>query len=99
MTNANSKESTEKKFSGKASKGLTFEEFDLKVLSWGRIQYGNMYAKLLWENNLPDIYNLDLRDDLDHYVFEEHVSLSTMYWAMSLPNMQTPCTTLPSSGQ
>ena len=72
MTNANSKESTEKKFSGKASKGLTFEEFDLKVLSWGRIQYGNLYAKLLWENNLPDIYNLDLSDDLENYVFEEH---------------------------
>ena len=72
MTNANSKESTDKKFSGKASKELTFEEFDLKVLSWGRIQYGNMYAKLLWENNLPDIYNLDLSDDLENYVFEEH---------------------------
>ena len=72
MTNANSKESVDKKFSGKPGKGLTFQEFDLKVLSWARKQYGNSYAKPLWENSLPDIYNLDLRDDLDHYVFEEH---------------------------
>ena len=72
MTNANSKESNDKKFSGKAGKGLTFEEFDLKVLSWGRKQYGNSYAKPLWENNLPDINSLDLWDDLDNFVFEEH---------------------------
>ena len=72
MTNANSKESNDKKFSGKAGKGLTFEEFDLKVLSWGRKQYGNSYAKPLWENNLPDINSLDLWEDLDNFVFEEH---------------------------
>jgi hypothetical protein len=70
MTNANSKEET--KFSGKAGKGLTFEEFDKKALSWGRKQYGNVYAKKLWENTLPDINKLDLADDLDFYVFEEH---------------------------
>ena len=72
MTNANSKESVDQKFSGKPGKGLTFEEFDLKVLSWGRKQYGNSYAKPLWEDGLPDINSLDLKDDLDNYVFEEH---------------------------
>ena len=72
MTNANSKESIDQKFSGKPGKGLTFEEFDLKVLSWARKQYGNSYAKRLWENTLPDINNLDLNEDLDNYVFEEH---------------------------
>ena len=69
---ANNKESVDKKFSGKPGKGLTFQEFDLKVLSWARKQYGNSYAKPLWENSLPDILNLDLTDDLDSYVFEEH---------------------------
>jgi hypothetical protein len=43
MTNAASKEDV--KFSGKPDKGLTFEEFDLKTLSWARKEYGNKYAK------------------------------------------------------
>ena len=70
MTNANSKEET--KFSGKPDKGLTFEEFDKKALSWARKNYGNTYAKQLWENTLPDINSLDLTEDLDYYVFQEH---------------------------
>ena len=49
MTNANSKDVIETKFSGKPGKGLTFQEFDLKVLSWARKQYGNSYAKPLWK--------------------------------------------------
>ena len=68
---SNSKESVIK-FSGNPSKGLTFEEFDRKALSWARKQYGNAYAKPLWENTLPDINNLDLSEDLDNFVFEEH---------------------------
>jgi hypothetical protein len=52
MTNANSKEET--KFSGKPDKGLTFEEFDKKALSWARKSYGNTYAKQLWEDTLPN---------------------------------------------
>ena len=74
MTNANSKESVtvDKKFSGKPGKGLTFEEFDLMVLSWGRKQYGESYAKPLWQDKLPDINCLDLVDDLENFVFEEH---------------------------
>lgn len=68
---SNSKEAVIK-FSGAPGKGLTFEEFDRKALSWARKQYGNAYAKPLWENTLPDISNLDLSDDLDYFVFEEH---------------------------
>jgi hypothetical protein len=45
MTNAASKDVLEQKFSGKDGKGLTFEEFDKKVLSWARKKYGNAYAR------------------------------------------------------
>ncbi len=38
-------------FSRKPGKGLTFEEFDNKVLSWARKQYGHVYAKQLWEDS------------------------------------------------
>ena len=72
MTNANSKDAVENKFSGKLDKGLTFEEFDKKALSWARKEYGNSYAKQLWENTLPDINNLDLKEDYDYYLFQEH---------------------------
>ena len=72
MTNANSKESKDIKFSGTPGKGLTFEEFDKKTLSWARKQYGNSYAKQLWEDTLVNIRSLDLTDDLDYYVFQEH---------------------------
>jgi hypothetical protein len=60
------------KFSGKPGKGLTFEEFDKKTLSWARKQYGNTYAKQLWENTLVDLRSLDLSEDLDYYSFQEH---------------------------
>ncbi len=56
-------------FTGKPGKGLTFEEFDNKVLSWARKQYGHAYAKQLWEDTLVDLNSLDLADDLDYYVF------------------------------
>jgi hypothetical protein len=67
----NSKESVIK-FSRAPGKGLTFEEFDRKALSWARKQYGNTYAKPLLENTLPNIKDLDLTEDLDYFVFEEH---------------------------
>jgi hypothetical protein len=72
MTNGQSKDVPEKLFSGKEGKGLTFEEFDKKALSWARKQYGNTYAKQLWENSLPDILSLDLTEDFDYYTFTEH---------------------------
>jgi hypothetical protein len=72
MTNGQSKDIVENKFSGKPGKGPTFEEFDKKALSWGRKQYGNTYAEHLWENTLPDLRGLDLTEDLDFYMFAEH---------------------------
>ena len=72
MTNANGKEVDAKKFSGKLDKGLTFEEFDKKALSWARKNYGNAYAKQLWENALTDINGLDLKEDYDYFIFQEH---------------------------
>ena len=72
MASANGKDSSEMKFSGKQDKGLTFEEFDKKALSWARRNYGNTYAKQLWENTLTNLNNLDLKDDYDYYVFGEH---------------------------
>jgi hypothetical protein len=45
---SNSKENVGTKFSGKPNKGLTFEEFDKKALSWARKNYGNAYAKQLF---------------------------------------------------
>ena len=59
-------------FSGKPDKGLTFEEFDKKALSWARKNYGNLYAKQLWESGLQNIHGLDLTDELDNYIFLEH---------------------------
>ncbi len=72
MTNANSKDSVEAKFSGKETKGLTFEEFDKKALSCARRKTGNSYAKQLWEDTLPDLNDLDLKEDLGYYIFQEH---------------------------
>ena len=60
--------SVDKKFTGKDS-GLTFDKFDEKVVSWGRLQYGEKYAKALWRNELVDLNLLDLKDDLDKYKF------------------------------
>ena len=61
-------------FTGK-SDGLTFEKFDEKVLSWGRLNYGDKYATLLWRNELLDLDKLDLSDELDNFDFEMHCTL------------------------
>ncbi len=53
---------------------MTFDKFDDKVISWGRLKYGEKYAKALWRNELVDLLSLDLTDDLDKYKFEEHCS-------------------------
>jgi hypothetical protein len=45
MTNAASKEDS--KFTGKPDKGLTFEEFDKKALSWARNKYGNTFVMVV----------------------------------------------------
>ncbi len=62
------------KFSGKPS-GMPFDRFDEKVISWGRMKYGERYAKALWRNELLDLSALDLSDELDQYKFDEHCSL------------------------
>ncbi len=62
------------KFTGKQN-GIPFDRFDEKVISWGRLKYGEKYAKALWRNELVDIKELDLTDELDRYKLEEHCSL------------------------
>jgi hypothetical protein len=61
------------KFTGKDS-GLTFDKFDEKVISWGRLKYGEKYAKAMWRNEIVDLNALDLTDELDLYKFNEHCS-------------------------
>jgi hypothetical protein len=62
------------KFTGKQN-GIPFDRFEDKVISWGRLKYGEKYAKALWRNELVDLIQLDLTDELDQYKFEEHCSL------------------------
>ncbi len=62
------------KFTGKDD-GLTFDKFDEKVISWGRLKYGERYATALWRNELVDLNILDLKDELDQYTFDEHCSM------------------------
>ena len=62
------------KFTGKDD-GLTFDKFDEKVISWGRLKYGERYATALWRNELVDLNSLDLKDELDQYTFDEHCSM------------------------
>lgn len=62
------------KFTGKAN-GMPFDKFDEKVISWGRMKYGERYAKALWRNELLDLSTLNLTDELDQYNFDEHCSM------------------------
>ena len=62
------------KFSGKAN-GITWEKFDEQVVSWGRLKFGEKYAKALWRDELLPLRDLDLEEDLDKYNFEEHCAL------------------------
>jgi hypothetical protein len=54
---------------------LTFDKFDEKVVSWGRLKYGERYATALWRNELIDLNSLDLKDELDQYTFDEYCSM------------------------
>ncbi len=53
------KETTVEKvlFSGKES-GLSFEELDEKMQSWGRKKFGDKYARELWRNELLELKTL-----------------------------------------
>ncbi len=50
-------------YSGK-SDGLTFEQFDDKIISWCREKYGDKYAIALWKDELMQLGSLDLVRDL-----------------------------------
>jgi hypothetical protein len=62
------------KFSGRGN-GMSFDKFDEKVVSWGRLKYGETYAKALWRNELVSLHDLNLTEDLDAYRFDEHCAL------------------------
>jgi hypothetical protein len=59
---------------GKAN-GMPFDKFDEKIISWGRMKYGERYAKALWRKELVEVKDLNLDDDLDKYKFDENCSL------------------------
>jgi hypothetical protein len=62
------------KFTGKGN-GIPFDKLDELVISWGRMKYGEKYAKALWRNELVVLKDLNLEDELDKYKFDEHCSL------------------------
>ena len=62
------------KYSGRTN-GIPWDKFDEKVVSWGRLKYGERFSKALWRNELMSLQDLDLTDDLDLYKFEEHCAL------------------------
>ena len=62
------------KFSGKQN-GTTWEKFDEKVVSWGRLKFGEKYARALWRDELLSLKDLNLAEDLDKYNFDEHCAL------------------------
>ena len=75
MSEKNKQDVAEKdKFSGKVN-GLSWEKFDERVVSWGRLKFGEKYAKALWRDELLPLKDLDLKEDLDKYKFEEHCAL------------------------
>jgi hypothetical protein len=62
------------KYSGRTN-GIPWDKFDEKVVSWGRLKYGERFSKALWRNELMSLQDLDLTDELDLYKFEEHCAL------------------------
>ena len=71
-------------YSGR-SPGLTFEQFDECVVSWGRSKFGEKYIKGLWRNELLDLNELDLEDELDKFKMEEHCDLVHQVLLISSP--------------
>ena len=71
-------------YSGRAP-GLTFEQFDECVISWGRAKFGEKYIKGLWRNELMDLNALDLEDELDKFKMEEHCDLVYQVLLISSP--------------
>ncbi len=73
---------TKETFSGK-TKDQTFDEFDEKVLTWCRKQFGDNYAKGLWHNKLEEINNLNLAEEDDNFSFFE-MHCATVYEVLAL---------------
>jgi hypothetical protein len=71
-------------YSGRAP-GMTFEQFDECVISWGRAKFGEKYMKGLWRNELLDLDALDLDDELDKFKMEEHCDLVYQVLLISSP--------------
>jgi hypothetical protein len=71
-------------YSGRAP-GMTFEQFDECVISWGRAKFGEKYIKGLWRNELLDLNELDLDDELDKFKMEEHCELVYQVLMISSP--------------
>ena len=65
--------------------GMTFEQFDECVVSWGRSKFGEKYIKGLWRNELLDLNELDLEDELDKFKMEEHCDLVHQVLLISSP--------------
>ena len=74
---------SEKKFTGKG-KGLTWEEFEQKVLSWLRKEMGDKFGRRLWEDTLLDLLPIDLDDELGKFTFDEHCA--SVYDSMAKSN-------------
>jgi hypothetical protein len=71
-------------YSGRAP-GMTFEQFDECVISWGRAKFGEKYIKGLWRNELIDLNEFDLSDELDKFKMEEHCDLVYQVLLISSP--------------
>ena len=50
--------------------GLTWDEFERRVMTWAQPKYGATYARGLWCNQLPDISWLDLKVEEDFNTFK-----------------------------
>jgi hypothetical protein len=44
-------------------------------VSWGRLKFGEKYARALWRDELLSLKGLILDEDLDKYNFDEHCAL------------------------
>ncbi len=62
------------KYSGKDS-GMSFENLDEKMQSWGKKKFGDRYARDLWRNELFDLKKkFDSNDELEQFAFDMHCS-------------------------
>ena len=78
------KESNKKKFTGKDDKGLTWEAFSKKVVSWCREKYGSKYGTALWKEELAELHDLNLDQEDDFFEYHRHIT--TIYDVMSESN-------------